>query len=95
MISVGLSLDTMLINNGQNISSGQRQLVTVLRLFAYKYKLIILDEALENIDKKKINAISQAINDFQDALYIEVSHSKRYISKGKEVDIETINSHTN
>lgn len=92
--SLSLSLETPLINNGQNISSGQRQVVTLLRLFSYKYELIILDEAFENIDPNKLKGIKKAINHFQDSIFIEVSHSGKYISKGKEVDIEEINKHS-
>ena len=95
MKSLGLSFETPLINNGQNISSGQRQVVTLLRLFSFKYELIILDEAFENIDTHKLKGIKKAITDFQDSLYIEVSHSGKYISNGKVVNIEEINSNPN
>lgn len=92
--SINLSMDMPLINNGKNISSGQRQIVILLRLFAYKFDLIILDEAFENIDRKKLVGIGMALREFQNAIFVEVSHSKRYISDGKEVSIESINQYS-
>ena len=92
--SLELKLEMPLINNGQNISSGQRQIVTLLRLMAKPYKLVILDEAFENIDIRKMKLIKKAILKIQrEALFIEVSHSEKYISKGKEVQIEKINTY--
>lgn len=92
--SLNLSLDTPLVNNGQNISSGQRQAVLLLKLFTRKYDVIMLDEAFENIDRKKLEGIKDALNQFQDSIFIEISHSKRYVSEGKEINLEEINENT-
>lgn len=91
--SLELSLDMMLNNNAMNISSGQRQVVTLLRLFAFKYELVILDEAFENIDFNKLEGLRKAIKDCHKGIIIEVSHSRKYITEGKEVNIEKINSY--
>lgn len=86
-----INFSTFINNDGKNLSSGQRQIVQILRLFTNKFDVIILDEALENIDEIKYLILKKAILDFQkDSLFIEVSHSKRYITEGKEVNIEKI-----
>lgn len=92
--SLNLSLETRIENNGENLSSGQKQLVILLSLFAYQYKLIILDEALENLDDGIVKKLKKFITLEQDAIFIEVSHSKKYISKGKAVSLEKINKYT-
>ncbi len=89
----GISLDKKMINNASNLSAGQRQIVHLLRLFSRAYKLIILDEAFENIDpsisKKIINSIKDS---HKNSLFIEISHNKIFVKGGKEVDIETFKS---
>ncbi|NQZ66086.1 MAG: hypothetical protein HRT99_02585 [Mycoplasmatales bacterium] len=75
-------------NNASNISSGQRQIIMLLRLFAFDYELILLDEAFENIDLKKTKLLGKMIKDFQKGLIIEVSHSKKFITNAKELNIE-------
>ena len=77
-------------NNASNVSSGQKQIINILRLFAFKYELIILDEAFENVDRKNIKFLSNRILDYQDSIFVEISHSKKYLTTGKEVDIEDI-----
>lgn len=91
---LNLSLETKIENNADNLSSGQKQFVILMSLFAYKYQLIILDEALENLDKEIVKKLRKYICNEQKALFVEVSHSKKYISKGKVVNFEQVNSHT-
>ena len=85
-----ISLESPLRNNASNVSSGQKQIINILRLFAFKYELIILDEAFENVDRDNIKFLSERILDYQDSIFIEISHSKKYLTKGKEVNIEEI-----
>ena len=87
---IGISFDQQISQNGQNLSSGQRQLIILMRLFAFGYDLVILDEAMENIDTKKVKWLSNAINEVQTSIYVEVSHSNKYLSKGKKVMIDEI-----
>ena len=90
---IGLSLNSRLNNNAENISSGQKQIIRMMRLFAFNYKLIILDEALENIDKNNFNKIKGALNKLYDCIFLEVSHSGKTIASKKEVNIEQINKY--
>ncbi len=92
---VNLNLHLQIINNGQNLSAGQKQLVILLRLISFRYDLILNDEALENIDNATILILQKAINKFQNAIYIEISHAKKYLSSGKKVMINEIITHLN
>ena len=92
MEDLNISFEMEISNNGANLSSGQRQMVNIMKLFAKKYQLILIDEGLENIDLKKVNWLSKAICQFQnEAMFIEVSHSEKYLAKGKEVNVAQIN----
>lgn len=85
-----LDLSKTLLHNGSNVSGGQLQVIKLLRLLARPYDLILLDEATDKITKEVLKLIANAINSYQNGIFIEVSHNKKYISKGKEVDFEKI-----
>ena len=87
---IGLSFEQQIIQNGDSLSSGQRQLVILMRLFAFGYDVILLDEAMENIDSEKVKWLSGAINEVQTSIFIEISHSEKYLSKGRKVGIDEI-----
>ncbi|MDE7433536.1 MAG: ATP-binding cassette domain-containing protein [Mycoplasmoidaceae bacterium] len=44
--------DTILTDNGENLSQGQRQLLAIARAFLADSKIVILDEATSSIDTK-------------------------------------------
>lgn len=82
-----LFFDTKIEDGGMNLSSGQRQLINLLQLFCFSYDLILLDEAFENISINVFAKLKDAIKDFQsEALFIEISHSKKYINNGKIIN---------
>lgn len=82
-----LFFDTKIEDGGMNLSSGQRQLINLLQLFCFSYDLILLDEAFENISISIFAKLKNAIKDFQsEALFIEISHSKKYINNGKIIN---------
>ena len=87
LIYFNLFFDTKIEDGGMNLSSGQRQLINLLQLFCFSYDLILLDEAFENISINVFTKIKDAIKDFQsEALFIEISHSKKYINNGKIIN---------
>ena len=82
-----LFFDTKIEDGGMNLSSGQRQLINLLQIFCFNYDLILLDEAFENISINVFTKLKDAIKDFQsEALFIEISHSKKYINNGKIIN---------
>jgi ATP-binding cassette subfamily B multidrug efflux pump len=46
---------------GKNLSSGERQLISFARAFAYEPKILVLDEATSNVDTNTEKLIQQAV----------------------------------
>lgn len=46
----GMSLETQLYDQGSNLSAGERQLVSIARIYLRTPKILIMDEATANID---------------------------------------------
>ena len=55
--------DTLLSDDGINISKGQRQLITIARAFLSNAPLLILDEATSNVDSRTEIQIQEAMNE--------------------------------
>ena len=67
-------------DGGVFLSSGQRQIINLLKLFCFDYDLILFDEAFENISSDVFPDIKKAILEVQpQAMFIEISHNKHYI----------------
>lgn len=54
--------DTVITDDGINISKGQRQLITIARAFVSRSDMLILDEATSNVDSKTEMEIQDAMN---------------------------------
>lgn len=54
-------LDTLLTGAGENISQGQRQLLSIARAFVSDPKILILDEATSSVDTRTEKAIQDAM----------------------------------
>ena len=55
--------NTVLSDDGVNISKGQRQLITIARAFLSDAPMLILDEATSNVDSRTEIQIQSAMND--------------------------------
>ncbi len=55
--------DTMLDENGMNISQGQKQLLTIARAMLLDAKMLILDEATSNVDTRTERRIQAAMRE--------------------------------
>ena len=55
--------DTVLTDNGVNISKGQKQLLTIARAMLLDSKMLILDEATSNVDTRTEQYIQEAMRD--------------------------------
>ena len=53
--------DTRLTSDGENLSQGQRQLITIARVFLCDPSILILDEATSNVDTRTERAIVESM----------------------------------
>ncbi len=54
--------ETILLNNGTNLSNGERQLLCIARIMIQNPKILILDEATSNIDLMTEKKITKALD---------------------------------
>ena len=68
-------LDQHIEEKGQNLSSGEKQLICICRAILRNNKIVLMDEATANIDIKTEQTIQQLIHDkFADATVITIAH---------------------
>ncbi|UUD36835.1 ABC-type multidrug/protein/lipid transport system ATPase component [Mycoplasmopsis californica] len=86
-----IDINNFIKTNGENLSTGQKSVIKLLKLFAKKYHLILLDEAFENINTKSKNDLYKAIKSYQnEAFFVEISHqNNKIISEGEVLNIVT------
>ena len=60
VLQLPLGYDTFLRDAGQSLSQGQRQLLTIARIFVNVPKILILDEATSSIDTRTELLIQEA-----------------------------------
>ena len=76
--------DTVLSDDGVNISKGQKQLITIARAMLPKSPMLILDEATSNVDSRTEIKIQEAMNELmQDRTCFVIAHR---LSTIKEAD---------
>ncbi|MFS5835984.1 ABC transporter ATP-binding protein [Streptococcus agalactiae] len=94
------SYDMVLENNGENISQGERQLLTIARAIAANPKMLILDEATSNVDTYTEQLIQKAMAKLMEGRTsfviahrlstIKDAHVILYMEKG---DIKEVGNH--
>lgn len=95
--------DTVLYEDGGNISKGQKQLLTIARAMLYDAKMLILDEATSNVDtaterqiqaamrelmaRKTCVVIAHRLSTIQNADHILVIDQGRVAEQGRHHDL--------
>ncbi|XP_020186430.1 ABC transporter C family member 3 [Aegilops tauschii subsp. strangulata] len=70
-----LKLDSPVIENGENWSVGQRQLVCLGRVILKQTKILVLDEATASVDTATDNMIQRTLREnFSEATVITIAH---------------------
>lgn len=86
---MNLQLSDQLDENANNLSAGQKQFISLMKLFANNYSLVLLDEALENLDLNILEKIKPLLQEhLHDALVLEISHRQNYLFEAKELNCE-------
>jgi ATP-binding cassette subfamily C (CFTR/MRP) protein 1 len=74
--------------NGENLSSGEKQLICICRAILRKNKIILMDEATANIDIKTEEIIQKLITEeFKDSTVITIAHRLNTIQSCDKVII--------
>ncbi len=83
--------DTVLTGAGENISQGQRQLLSIARAFVADPRILILDEATSNVDTRTEKAIQDAMQRImQDRTSIVIAHR---LSTIRDADLIVVMDH--
>lgn len=75
-------LETVVYENGTNLSGGDRQKIVLARIFLRNPDVIILDESFSAIDEKTgKEMMEQIMSLYSDRIVIVISHSEKYLKK--------------
>ncbi len=79
-------LDTLLSENGGNLSAGERQLLSIARILAANPPIVILDEATASIDTETEQAVQRALERvFEGRTALVVAHRLSTIRKADRI----------
>ena len=79
-------LDTVLSENGGNLSAGERQLLSIARILAANPPIVVLDEATASIDTETEQAVQRALERvFEGRTAIVVAHRLSTIRKANRI----------
>ncbi|WFR58779.1 ABC transporter ATP-binding protein [Anaerocolumna sp. AGMB13025] len=67
-------LDTVIYDNGRNISGGERSRIVIARALLNKASILFMDEAFASLDMERAREIEKTILDLKDITVINVSH---------------------
>ena len=78
--------ETVLYEDGTNISAGQRKRIAIARAFLKDAPIMLLDEFSGNLDKEMANKILESLFDNSEKkMLIAITHEKDIVSKFEEV----------
>lgn len=67
-------LDTIIYDNGKNISGGERSRLVIARALLSKASILLMDEAFASLDMERAREIEKTILNLKDITVINVSH---------------------
>ncbi len=78
-------LDSMLMENANNLSGGQRQKLAIAQALISKPKILIFDESTSNLDSMSESIIKKIISSLKDMTVIVVTHRLNLIKNCNEI----------
>lgn len=86
IVSLPQGYDTWMNERGANLSTGQRQLLTLARTLVHEPKVLILDEATANIDSETEAVIQEALHNLRGKITIfAIAHRLSTIQEADEI----------
>lgn len=68
-------LEFQVVEGGNNMSVGQRQMITLVRALVHKRKMVLMDEATSNLDDKTEETIQTLLHDeFKESTVVTIAH---------------------
>lgn len=78
--------ETVLYENGANLSGGEKQRIAICRMIINEADLYILDESISNIDLNSANEIMNfLVNNISNKIIIYTSHDKQFIKFSNKI----------
>lgn len=79
-------LESEISENGENLSVGERQLVSIARAILNPGKIVLIDEATANIDTGTESILSQVMNEsFRASTVITIAHRLNTVMKSDRI----------
>ncbi|KAL4462573.1 hypothetical protein ABPG74_000403 [Tetrahymena malaccensis] len=79
-------LKTQISQLGDNLSEGEKQLISICRIILKKSKIIIVDEPTSHIDASMEEHVTKVLNEcFQDCLMITIAHKIKTIMNSDKI----------
>jgi len=85
-----LGLDTYLFENGKNVSGGERQRIILARALVKRSEILILDEAMSEIEEEReMRIVKKIMKKYVDTTFIYISHHNKNLSFKNIIDLES------
>ena len=71
---------------GENLSLGERQLISIARALLRRSKIVLIDEATANIDDESEKLITKSLEQcFADCLVLTIAHKVKTVLKSDKI----------